>query len=101
MPFIASLVRFLFGFLADALPAIAARILLALGISFVSYKGLDVLIQNLATAVQGNLSQLPSSTFMILQMSGFTTALNILIAALGGWASLKMTSKVMSFISPK
>ena len=101
MPIVAILVRFLFGFLIQALPAIVARLLVALGVSFVSYKGLDVLINNLASLVRGNLSELPTAMFMILKMSGFTTSLNILIAALTGWASLKMTSKVLSFMSPK
>lgn len=101
MPIVAILVRFLFGFLIQALPAIVARLLLALGVSFVSYKGLDILIQNLQTMLNGSLSQLPASIFQILRMAGFTTSVNILIAALTGWASLKMTSKVLSFMSPK
>lgn len=101
MPLIALLVEFLVGALISALPALIARLLLALGISFVAFQGLDALVNTLADKVRANLSDLPVAMLQILKIGGFTTALNILVGALAGWATLKMSSKVIQFMASK
>lgn len=100
MPFIIGLVNVLLGAIGTALPALLARLLIALGISYVSYKGLDTLVLTLSQKLQGNLSELPSAMLQILKIGGFTTAINILCGSLTGWATLKMSSKVMAFMAP-
>lgn len=100
MPFIIGLVQVLIGALIAALPSLITRLMIALGISYVAFKGLDVLVTTLASKLDGNLNSLPSALLQILKISGFTTALNIQIGALSGWATLKMSSKVVSFMSP-
>ncbi|MDC7715144.1 DUF2523 domain-containing protein [Vogesella sp. LYT5W] len=67
--------------LLDLVKPLLSRILVALGISIVSYTGMTAVLSGLNTAIQNNFSAMPSVAMNLVGLSGFGEALGILVGA--------------------
>ena len=76
--FIAALI----GGLVSAAGSLVGRILISLGVSYVSYKGLDVLFSGIQTAIQSNISGLPSGVVGLMGILKIGTSINIIFSAI-------------------
>lgn len=68
--------------------SVAARVLTALGIGFVSYVALDSIASGLVDNAKLSYNSIPSVTLQLLNLSGAGTALNIITSALISKAAL-------------
>lgn len=98
MQFITLLVQAIIGGIMSIAPALIARIMFSLGVGVVSYAGLDILVGELKHELMQQYGNLPSGIFQFLEFAGITTCINILIASLTSWATIKASSKALSFI---
>ncbi|MQQ99256.1 DUF2523 domain-containing protein [Glaciimonas soli] len=100
--FLAELIPAIWGALAPVLGSLVGRVLLALGISFVTYQGLSVGTDALYASVQSSFNGLPSSIMSLMAylwvdkaistvFSAFTAALTIKLAS--GTSLTKMIMK--------
>lgn len=78
MPFLAPAI---IGALAAAMTSLVGRVLLALGIGFVSYSGIDTLISNLTSAIQGNMTGIPASLWSWMAILKVQTSISIITSA--------------------
>ena len=76
--FIAALI----GGLVSAAGSLVGRILISLGVSYVSYKGLDVFFSGIQTAIQSNISGLPSGVVGLMGILKIGTSINIIFSAI-------------------
>ena len=72
----------LLGGLVSAAGSLVGRILISLGVSYVSYKGLDVLFTGIQTAIQSNLSGLPAGAIGLMGILKVGTSINIIFSAI-------------------
>ena len=72
----------LIGGLVSAAGSLVGRILISLGVSYVSYKGLDVLFSGIQTAIQANISGLPSGVVGLMGILKIGTSINIIFSAI-------------------
>lgn len=61
---------------------LASRIFLALGLSVVTYTGLNLILSGIVSYMQGALSGLPVKTLQIASLFGFPEAVGIILAAI-------------------
>ncbi|MDO9141122.1 MAG: DUF2523 domain-containing protein [Methylobacter sp.] len=69
-------------FLLSIAGTLTGRVLLALGIGWVSYSGLNVLVSQIVDLVKVNYQSLSGVVLQILNLAGAGDAMGILIAAL-------------------
>ena len=72
--------------LASTLPG---RVLIAMGMGFVTYSGYSVFVGYLITAVTGIYNNIPSTILQIMSLAGFGQALGIILGAMSSVAALK------------
>lgn len=77
-----ALVTFLVGGLVNAVGAIVAKVLLALGIGFATYSGLGAFVDAFKTQFTTALSGLPPAAFQMMGVLQVGTCVNILASAL-------------------
>lgn len=74
---------------------IVGRVLVSLGMSVVTIKGVDVVFGALKSQIVMHINQLPSAVYSLMMIAGFGVALNMFFAAvtfrLTYWALTKMT----------
>lgn len=90
----------LLGGLAAAMGTLAGRALLALGIGFVSYQGIDLGVQSLAQNVISSFQGLPAQLVRFLAFMWIDKAITVLISAVTVALSFKVmggTIKKMVF----
>lgn len=92
MPIFGVLIYGLVGALATALPAIVARILVALGIGAVVYTGFDFILDQIVNQVIANFSSIGGLTAQVIGILNVDTAVNIIMSAY----SIRMTYKFSS-----
>lgn len=83
------LIYMFMGVLAQILPSLIGRILLALGISFVTYTGMSVAIDSLYTQVQANFSGLPIETLNLLAYLWVDKAFSLVFSAFSASLAIK------------
>lgn len=91
MPFVTILASALIGLLAQAATALVGRVLLALGIGFVSFVGIDVLMGGFKTLFLNYVGQagaLPWNIVGILGLLQVGTCFNMILTTLAIRASL-------------
>ncbi|WP_029307901.1 DUF2523 family protein [Cupriavidus metallidurans] len=91
MPFVTILASALVGLLAQAATALVGRVLLALGIGFVSFVGIDALMSGLRTLFLNYIAQagaLPWNIVGILGVLQVGTCFNMILTTLAIRASL-------------
>lgn len=72
----------------------AKQVLIALGIGFVTYAGLDLAISAAFDAVKGNLSQIAGSSAAILARAGLFSAFSILAGGIMAGVSMVMLKRL-------
>lgn len=71
----------LLGGLVSAAGSLVGRVLIALGVGFVTYQGLDVTLTFIKTQTLNTISTLPPEVFQIASTLQVGTAINILASA--------------------
>ncbi|ADQ27591.1 DUF2523 domain-containing protein [Ralstonia pseudosolanacearum] len=105
MPFVALLASAIVGFLAQAAVSLVGRVLIALGIGFVTYNGLDLLMSGIKSLFLSNVSQVGSVFPQIVGVIGLlkipmsmnmiltTLAIRATLAGVTGGSVRKMIQK--------
>jgi hypothetical protein len=62
-------------------PALVFSLLAAIGVGFVTYTGLDLLLDNLESQIQTSLGSLPSATLQIMAIAGIDEGIKIILSA--------------------
>lgn len=75
------LLTMLGGLLVSLVENIVARAITALGIGFVAYAGVDLVLEQAKSLVKSNLSGMPAEMLALASMMGLGTALTIVFAA--------------------
>lgn len=81
-------------FLLSLAGPILKRALIALGIGWVTYQGLDVLLSALIGSVQSNFSAFSGSAAQIVWLAGFGQAIGIVLGAITARMSMMILSKL-------
>lgn len=87
--------------LSTLLTSIAGQIMLALGISFISYQGIDALQSQMVTLMQSEINRLPPDALQILYLGGFGVAMNWLMGGATFALSFTATAKIGSILKSK
>lgn len=87
--------------LSTALTTLAGQIMLSLGISVISYQGIDALQQQAVSLMQSEINKLPPDALQILYLGGFGVAMNWLMGGAAFALSFAATSKIGSIIKRK
>ena len=80
---------------------VAGRIIAALGLSFVSYVGLNELQSYFVSIISQQLGGLPDDAIQIAYIAGVGVALNWIFGTFAFVASLKTLSKLSAAVSKK
>lgn len=83
------LIYMFMGVLAQILPSLIGRVLLALGISFVTYTGMSVAIDGLYASAQSSFSGLPAETLNLLAYLWVDKALSVVFSAFTAALAIK------------
>jgi hypothetical protein len=62
-------------------PALVVKVLVALGIGFVTFQGADVLVTIAEAQILANFNGLPANMLAVAQMAGFADGLQMVLAA--------------------
>lgn len=81
------------------LPALIWRILLALGISAVAYKGFDAAFGSFGDYLFGKLGQTSSDVYNVLSFTGLIAAIKMHLALFTAIATLKAGDRVLKIVS--
>lgn len=68
-------------FLISMVKPIVAQILISLGLSIVTYTGIQLILNQLNSLIQSNLSALPVTVAQLMGLAGFGEVLGILVGA--------------------
>lgn len=95
-------------FLAALLPSlgnltkgIIAQLLVALGITAVTYNGLEPIFANFRHQITANLTGAPQDTLQIFYIAGGGSALNIILGGLTFYLAMTGISKITSRVGKK
>lgn len=86
--------------LVELFDTLGARVLLSLGIGFISFAGYSALIDTLISTAQANWSGMGSDSLALLSLAGFPSGFGIILGAVVARASLSQISK-LGKLSPK
>lgn len=86
--------------LFTVIPALAVRLMIALGIGFVTYSGGDLLITQAESYVLNQLAGTPSKVYTILQMAGIAEGIRIVFAAAGAYITIRTTMGAYAMFRP-
>lgn len=78
----------------SALMTFAGKILTALGVGFITYKGLDFMQLQFANYIKQQLGNIPSDALQIFYMAGGGVFLNWIFGAVAFIATIKSTSRL-------
>lgn len=81
MPIFGVIIAGLVGALANAIPAMVARILVALGVGAVVYSGFDFILDQVHTQVVSSLGGIGGITANVIGILNIDTAVNIILSA--------------------
>jgi hypothetical protein len=76
------LIKSLIMALATTLGAIVGRVITGLGIGFLAYQGVDILIGNAQSYINAQMGTLPATLSQVVTLTGLPTALNMMFSAL-------------------
>lgn len=68
-------------FLVSMVKPILSQILVTLGLSVITYKGVDLLVNQLSGTLNSQLSSMPIALIQLLGLSGFDVALSVVFSA--------------------
>lgn len=81
-------------FLVALAGPLARKVLLALGIGWVTYAGLDTLMSAVVASVQSNFGAVSGSWAQVVWLAGFGQAIGIILGALMARVSMMVLSKL-------
>ncbi len=81
--------------LANLLTTFLGKLIAALGLTAVTYVGLDALISQFKSQIQAALNDVPQGMLQIFYLSGGGTVLNILFGCLTFFVAFKTVFKLM------
>ena len=87
--------------ITSALMTVAGRVIAALGLSFLSYVGLNELQEQLLNTVVAQIGGIPSDALQIAYIAGMGVCLNWIFGTFSFIASLKTLSKLSASLSKK
>lgn len=87
----------LIGFL---LKLLVVRIILATGLTFVSYIGYGLALTEFKSYVSNAMNSMPIDIYQLLLIGGFGQGMNYLFGAFAFWVSMKALNK-LTFLFPK
>lgn len=90
--------------LAALLPlllSVAGRIMTALGLMAVTYKGVDIMVSRFQQAITDSVTGVPQAMLQLFYISGGGTVLNILFGAIAFILSFKQMTKLATAIGKK
>jgi hypothetical protein len=93
MGFFLRLIPFVAPWFLSLIPALIGRIMLALGIGVVSYTALNTLANIFIDRVMGSMSEISSTAFALISMSGGTAMISIISSAIITKAGLMAINK--------
>ncbi|GLR12897.1 hypothetical protein GCM10007907_16870 [Chitinimonas prasina] len=101
-PLLATLSRFLIGGLVvGGIQAIVGRILIALGVSFVTYTGVSIAFDSAKSYVYQQLSGLPAEMLALAGLAGLGKAIGIIFAAFAARLALNGVNKAGNLIQAR
>lgn len=86
--------------LAFLLKLLVVRIILATGITFVSYAGYAVALSKFKSYTENALNSMPADIYNLLLIGGFGQGMNYLFGAFAFYISMKALNK-LTFVLPK
>lgn len=86
MPYLVSLI---WGALALTIRSLVGRVLVALGISYVTYQGVDTLISSLKTAAMANLASVDPVLLGAVGMARIGESISVVVSALAAKYALQ------------
>lgn len=84
------LIPMLIGALATAMASMVGRLIIALGIGFVTYKGIDLSIASLKTQAMNGVNALPSDALNLVGYLWIDKALSVIFSAVVIALSMKL-----------
>lgn len=82
------------------LKLLIVRIIIATGLTFVSYIGYGIALSKFKGYVKDALNSMPADIYQLLLIGGFGQGLNYLFGAFAFWVSMKALNK-LTFVFPK
>lgn len=70
------------------------KALLALGIGFLTYQGIDALVGDIQGNISASFGQLPATIYAYLAMAGVFKAIGIILSGMAARVSMIITSKM-------
>lgn len=86
--------------IALLLKLLIVRIIIATGLTFVSYVGYGIALSKFKGYVTNALNSMPSDIYQLLLIGGFGQGMNYLFGAFAFWISMRALNK-LTFILPK
>ncbi len=86
--------------LAILLKLLIVRIILATGLTFVSYAGYAVALGKFKAYITDAMNSMPADIYNLLLIGGFGQGMNYLFGAFAFWISMRALNK-LTFILPK
>lgn len=85
--------------LVSIVPALVAKILIALGIGVISYTGSSALLGRLSSAVMSNAGSIAPEVGAFLNLAGFDVCISMVLSALSIKLALQTTNGVINKVS--
>lgn len=86
--------------IALLLKLLIIRIIIATGLTFVSYIGYGIALSKFKDYIANALNSMPADIYQLLLIGGFGQGLNYLFGAFSFWVSMKALNK-LTFVFPK
>lgn len=86
--------------IALLLKLLIIRIIIATGLTFVSYIGYGIALSKFKDYIANGLNSMPADIYQLLLIGGFGQGLNYLFGAFSFWVSMKALNK-LTFVFPK
>ena len=86
--------------LAILLKLLIVRIIIATGMTFVSYVGYAIALSKFKNYTKDALNSMPADIYNLLLIGGFGQGLNYLFGAFAFWVSMKLLNR-LTFILPR
>ena len=82
------------------LPALAVKILIGLGIGFVTYSGGDLLVAQAETYVLTQFSGMPVKVYQVLKIAGIDQGVKMIFAAATAYITIRTTMGAYAMFRP-
>lgn len=79
----------------NMLMSLIGKIIAAIGLTFVSYVGLDMVVNNFKSEIQALMNNVPTSALQLFYLSGGGTVLNIIFGCFTFFVAFKSLTKLV------